>query len=192
MSDDATNAGTAGAGAGGATATATADQPRTYTQEDVDREFGRRLAKEKEKLTKTYGDLEALKTKAEQFDEIQAAGQSELERAQEKLGSLEGEKTQLLSNLQEARLEAAIAAQASDKGLVDVDLAIAALSRSGIKVEFDDNGRPKDIGGVLDDLIEKKPALAGKQRSSGFDGGTRARAGGPVSMDEVIRTRARS
>lgn len=186
MSDDATDAGN---GAGGGTATA--DQPRTYTQEDVDREFGRRLAKEKEKLTKTYGDLEALKTKAEQFDEIQAAGQSELEKTQEKLGSLEGEKTQLLSSLQEARLEAAIATKAGDKGLIDVDLAIAALSRSDIKVEFDDKGRPKDIGKVLDDLIEQKPALAGKTRSSGFDGGTRGRTGGPTSMDDVIRHQAR-
>lgn len=174
-----------------AAAASNGDAPRTFTQDDVDREFGRRLAKEREKLTKTYGNLDDLKSKASQFDEIQAAGQSELEKAQEKLGSLEGEKTQLLTNLQEARLEAAIAAKANEKGLVDVDLAIAALSRSGIKVEFDDNGRPKEIGQVLDDLIDQKPALAGKVRSSGFDGGTRGRAGGPTSMDDVIRQQAR-
>lgn len=185
------------AGAAGGTTT---DSPggdggagRTFTQEDVDREFGRRLAKEREKTTKQYGNLDDLAAKAKQFDDIQAAGQSELERSQERVAELEKDSTTTKAQLQEARLEAAVAAKAGEKGIVDVDLALAALSRSDIEIEFADNGKPKDIGKVLDDLLKERPALAGKARSSGFDGGARGavRTGGAQSMDEAIRARVR-
>lgn len=175
-----------GEGAGGAAITFS-------SQEDFDRAIGKRLAKEREGITKKYGDLDDLQRKAKEFDDIQAAGQSELEKAQTRIEELEKGDSTTKSQLQEARLEAAVAAKAGEKKIVDVDLALAALSRSDIKVEFDDNGKPKDIGKVLDELLKEKPALAGKARSSGFDGGTRGgvQTGGASSMDEAIRARHR-
>lgn len=191
MAEDTTTTGDAGAGT--TTDSGNGTGGRTLTQDDMDREVGRRLAKEREKITKTYGDLDELKKAKDRLDEIEAAGKSELEAAQERLAALEGEKDSTKAQLQEARLEAAVAAKAGAKGIVDVDLALAALSRSDITVDFDDKGKPKDIDGVLDELVKQRPALTGKTGSTGFDGGARGsvRTGGGASMDDMIRARRR-
>jgi hypothetical protein len=161
------------------------------SQEDFDRAMGKRLAKERESITKKYGDLDELHKKAKEYDDIQAAGQSELEKAQAKIAELEKANGSSSTELRQARLEAKVAALAPSKGLIDVDLAIAALERSDIKVEFDDNGKPKDVAAAIDELVKQKPVLAGKGASTGFGGGSRGSAGNGASMDDLIRQRAR-
>lgn len=161
------------------------------SQEDFDRAMGKRLAKEREGITKKYGDLDELQKKAKEYDDIQAAGASELEKAQTKIAELEKENGSSSTELRQARLEAKVAALASSKNLIDVDLAVVALERSDIKVEFDDEGRPKDVAGAIDELIKQKPALVGKGASTGFGGGSRGSGGSAGSMDDLIRQRAR-
>jgi hypothetical protein len=181
--------GEGGEGGGGGSATGAI----TFSsQEDFDRAMGRRLAKEREGITKKYGDLDELQKKAKEYDDIQAAGQSELEKAQAKIAELEQVNGSSGAELRQARLEEKIAALAPAKGIVDVDLALAALDRSDIKVEWDGNGQPKDVAGVVDELLKQRPALAGKGASTGFGGGTRGNgSGGGASMDDLIRQRAR-
>lgn len=181
-----------GDGGGGGGSGGSGDGAITFaSQEEFDRAMGKRLAKEREGITKKYGDLDELHKKAKEYDDIQAAGQSELEKTQAERDALKQQQGSLGEQLSQARLEAKIAALAPSKGIVDVDLALAALDRSDIKVEFDENGQPKNVTAVVDELLKQRPALAGKGTSTGFGGGTRGNGSGTGSMDDLIRQRAR-
>jgi len=59
----------------------------TFTQEDVDRIVGERLAREREK----FSDYKTLKEKAEKFDQIEEESKSELQKAQELAANLQAE-----------------------------------------------------------------------------------------------------
>lgn len=58
---------------------------KTFTQAEVNAIVGDRLARAAEK----YSDYDALKEKAAKFDEIEEQNKSELEKAQEKIASLQ-------------------------------------------------------------------------------------------------------
>ena len=60
---------------------------KTFTQEDVNKIVGDRIAREREK----FADYDAIKAKAEKFDEIEEANKSELEKAQERVNKLQTE-----------------------------------------------------------------------------------------------------
>lgn len=60
---------------------------KTFTQEDVNKIVGDRIAREREK----FADYDAIKAKAEKFDEIEEANKSELEKAQERANKLQTE-----------------------------------------------------------------------------------------------------
>lgn len=70
------------------------EEPRTFTQEEVDRIVGERLQRERAK----YADFEALKEKAAKFDEAEQAQKSELQKATERAEALQKE----LDNLKHA------------------------------------------------------------------------------------------
>lgn len=63
-----------------------ADQPRTFTQEDVDRIVANRLARAKHEPPADYAEL---REKARAYDEAQEAAKSELERATERADKAE-------------------------------------------------------------------------------------------------------
>lgn len=67
------------------------EEPRTFTQDEVNRIVGRAKAK--------YKDYDALKEKAEAFDRMQEEGKSELQRATERAQRAEAE----LSRIEEQR-----------------------------------------------------------------------------------------
>lgn len=58
-----------------------------FTQADLDRIVQDRLSREREK----YGDYDALKAKADKFDEIEEASKTELQKATEKAKALQDE-----------------------------------------------------------------------------------------------------
>lgn len=60
---------------------------KTFTQEEVDRIVGDRLKRDREK----YADYEALKEKAAKFDELEEANKTELEKANDRLSTLQQE-----------------------------------------------------------------------------------------------------
>lgn len=62
---------------------------KTFTQVELDRIVGERLAREREK----YADYDAFKEKAARFDELEEANKSELQKAQERANALEAELT---------------------------------------------------------------------------------------------------
>lgn len=63
------------------------EEPRTFTQEEVDKIVGDRLQRERAK----YADFEALKEKAAKFDEAEQAQKSELQKATERAEALQKE-----------------------------------------------------------------------------------------------------
>ncbi len=63
------------------------EEPRTFTQEEVDKIVGDRLQRERAK----YADFEALKEKAAKFDAAEEAQKSELQKATERAEALQKE-----------------------------------------------------------------------------------------------------
>ena len=62
-------------------------QEKTFTQAELDKIVGERLAREREK----YADYEAYKEKASKLDTIEEASKTELQKATEKAAKLESE-----------------------------------------------------------------------------------------------------
>jgi hypothetical protein len=62
-------------------------ETKTFTQEEVNRIVGERVAREAGK----YSDYEDLKAKATKYDEMEEANKTELEKAQERASELEAE-----------------------------------------------------------------------------------------------------
>ncbi len=65
----------------------TTQQAQTFTQDELNKIVGERLAREREK----YADYDVLKAKADKYDEATEAAKSELQKAQERASSLETE-----------------------------------------------------------------------------------------------------
>ena len=63
------------------------EEPRTFTQEELDRIVGERLQRERAK----YADFEALKEKASKFDQIEEQSKSELQKVTERADALQKE-----------------------------------------------------------------------------------------------------
>lgn len=82
------------------------DEGKTFTQADVDRIIDQRLARDKAK----YADYDELKAKAGKLDEQEAAGKSELDKANGRIAQLEKDLT--AANARADRYEVAL-----DKGL---------------------------------------------------------------------------
>lgn len=70
------------------TQTAEVEQ-KTFTQDEVNSIIAERLGRDRQK----YADYEALKEKAEQFDKLQEANKSELQKATERANELEKQLT---------------------------------------------------------------------------------------------------
>lgn len=124
------------------------------SQEEFDSIVGQRLARERAK----FGDYDELKSKAAQFDENEAKNASALEKAQKEATDATSKASGLGVQLLEERVEAAVLRAA--KNLVDPDAAARLIDRSAI--EYDDAGKPTNIGPLLDALVKEKPYLKAK------------------------------
>ena len=71
-----------------------AEEQKTFTQSELDAIVSDRLKRERGK----YQDYEALKQKAEQFDKLEEANKTELQKATEKATALEAELNELKKN----------------------------------------------------------------------------------------------
>lgn len=69
--------------------TENAQEPKTFTQAELDMIVTDRLARERKKYEGI--DLKELQRKASEFDKLEEANQTELDKAQKKIGSLQAE-----------------------------------------------------------------------------------------------------
>lgn len=123
--------------------------PKTFTQADVDRIVGERLERQKATLTKDYADYGDLKAKAEQFDQLQAANQTDLERATSEAADWK------------ARFEAAESARAeAELTALRHSVAVAKGLPAALAKRLTGSTR-EEIEADADDLLEVAPARRG-------------------------------
>lgn len=155
---------------GGTTATQTAGQgqtERTFTQADIDRIVKDRLKDEQARAAK----------KAEEED-AKKRGEWETVASTERQAREAAETSLKMERAQNAVLKAAVAAN-----IVDPDAAFVLLRDS---IEFDDDGKPKDVDKLIATLAKEKTYLVKQeqQQSAGIAGNVATgRGGGGVKLD---------
>jgi hypothetical protein len=131
-------------------------------QEEFNRIIGERIARERSK----YADYADLKTKAERLAELESAGKSEIEKANERAQAAETAAQAHAAEL--AKAKAALKYKLSDE---DLD-----LLGSGTAEEIDARAKR------LSERLAPKPPE--------YDGGARTTASGGKDMNSVIRKAA--
>lgn len=177
---DAAAGGDAGAGAGAAAADASTE--RTFSASDVERIVRERVARMKTEPPADYADLQA---KAKQLADLEAANQTELEKAQTRAAELEQQAATATATAREALLRSAVVAEAARKNVVDPDAAVALLDRTAL--ELDDQGAPTNIADAMDSLLKAKPYLVGGTRAGSADQGARDNGGGNAITREQLK-----
>jgi hypothetical protein len=154
-------------------------EPRTFTQEQVDRIVQDRLARAKATPPSDYEELKAAKA---ELDTLKESQKTELEKAQARAEAAEKERERVAEEAREIKLRSAIVTEAAkpDRKVVDPDLVATLLTPD---VEFDDNQNPTNIAEAMDQLLEQRPYLVasdGGARAGSADQG--ARAGGKKQL----------
>lgn len=155
------------------------DEPKPYTQAELDRMFQDRVARERAK----FGDYDDLKAKAAELDKLQEASKTDLQKAQDAQAAAERRATEAETRAQEKTIRSDIVAEAAKRGLADPSDAIALLDRSVL--EFDKDGSPTNIAEAMDSLLKAKPHLVGggNGRANGADQG--ARGNGTAQLSSI-------
>lgn len=172
--------------------------PRTFSQADLDRIVQDRVARERKK----YEGFDELQTKAAEYDKLQEAQRSELEKAQARAEKAEKAAADALAQAKATALRSSLLAEAAkaERSIVDPEGALAFLTGvdAGL-MELDKDGNPVDIAKAMDALLEKRPYLVAaeeaKPRPGGADQG--ARGGGKnqlastqgMSPEEIVKAR---
>lgn len=143
--------------------TTTADAGKTFTQADLDRIVGERIARERSKLDGV--DIDDLKSKAQKLAELEAAQQTDAQRLEAERDDLKGKLTPLQQ--ENARLRVAMEKKL-DASLID---RLRGSTREELETDAD----------KLLELFSPTPQL---------DGGARRPAPATGDMDSIIRHRA--
>lgn len=184
--DNSTTTTTATQGGGDAGGNGATTDPKHFTQEEVDRIVGDRLAREKAKL----GDVEELRRKADQLDRLEEERKTELERA------VDGAKQEADKAARDERdgywrdrlLRSEVKAAAAGK-LNDPMDAVTLLDLSKFELDADGKVDEKTVAKAIEDLVAAKPYLAanGTQRRPDFDAGPRTPANGGEDFNSTLR-----
>lgn len=146
--------------------------------ETISLEEARKLRSEAANLRKRLKELEDQK---QQIDESKL---SETERLQKRLSELERAQADWERERQEIMLQRHIENVAAKLGIVDPEAAWKLIDLK--EVDFDDDGKSKNIESLLKTLIQKKPYLANNfARSAGAGNGAGGKA--HYSMNDFIR-----
>lgn len=133
------------------------------------------IQKLREEVKAAKADVKKTKDLEAKLKEIEDAQLSDQERVAKERDDLAAEKAAWEQERQTTNLKLAVYAQATPLGIVDADLALAALDRS--KLEYDETGTPKNIADVLLELLEAKPILKGSASTASRTGSTDAGGG---------------
>lgn len=188
MTDTATTTTTDTGEPSGDTGASSTEDPKTFTQEDVNRIL------KKAKLE--AGDVAELKRKAAEFDRLSEAQKTELEKATEKAArdaearaKAEADATWLPRVL---RSEVKVAAAGK---LADPEDALRLLDLSSFELDDEGNVDGKAVAKAIDELLEAKPYLAAgtaparQQKRDPFDAGTRTTPPDlPLNGDPLLDT----
>jgi hypothetical protein len=156
-------------GAASGTAATSGNQPRTFTQEDVDKMIGQRLSK--------FADYETLKARAAKADELEAAQGTETdklrtkaEREAEKRAEAVKQAAEATTRANNALMRAAVVSAASQLNAADPGDVFTLLDKSELKVD-EETGDVTGAKEAVEQLLKAKPHLLKRAAGSGFDGG---------------------
>lgn len=155
------------------------DPGRTFSQADLDKIVQDRLARERQK----YDGFDDLKKKAEEFDKLQEAQKTELQKAQDRAAQLERDAAAATELVQRTLVNSAIVAEAAKRG-IDTDIAVAMIDRAAL--EFGQDGNPTNVASAMDSLLKAKPHLAnGGARGGSADQGARGGGADQLSREAL-------
>lgn len=124
----------------------------TFSQAQVDAIIKDRLARK----DKQFADYDDIKAKADEFDKIEEANKTELEKAQAEIASTRAEADAAIAEAKETVLRSTVIARAAAIGFQDPADAYALID----KTELTEDG----IDELLKELAEKKPYMLGKTK----------------------------
>lgn len=161
-----------------------AEPERTFTQADIERIVGERLARERSK----FGDYDDLKAKAAQFDELESKNKTELEKAREAAQTAQTERDQALNHARDLMVRAALLHAATAAGAVDPEAVVQLADRS--EVTIDDAGAVTGADTAVKALLDTKPYLV--KNTEGPSSGAapnsgRNPAGGQITRDQLTQ-----
>jgi len=167
-SGDSTNgsSGDNSGGTGGATTGA-----GTLTQAQVDAIVRDRIAREREK----YKGFEDLKRKAEEYDKVTAANQTDLEKAQTEAQKASERAATAEGRMKNALTRAAIVSEASKQGARDPSLLVRLIDSDSL--EITDDGEVKGAEEAVTALLASHEYLKGTGFTGSGDGGQRTDGG---------------
>ncbi|WP_157099363.1 hypothetical protein [Microbispora sp. ATCC PTA-5024] len=163
------------------TAEASPEQGGLLSQADVDRIVEERLSRERKK----YANYRDVKAKADKFDELQAAQQTELERAVAKAreeGATQG-RTEVLSTVGQRLVKAEFKAEAAGK-VKDLDAVLEDLNLAKFLTE---DGEPDSK--AIKAAVARLASVAPAETTPPFNGGPR-RTATTTDMNQLIRQSA--
>lgn len=177
---------------GGSTTTATATEPRTFTQDELDRIVNERVNKAKQSVSAQFRDHKELQEKAARLEELEAASQTESQRLQAQLEKTNRQVAELTAResaaqerAQTAIVKAAVVRSASQANAADPEDVFALMDHS--LVSIDENGTPVGVERAVEALLSAKPHLVRRGSGGGFDGGARGAATTDVNFNDVLR-----
>lgn len=88
-----------------------------------------------------------------------ASLERELEQERERAKALEQERAKIEDRARERTLQSAIMREAARLGVVDAEIVARLIDRAAI--EFDEQGEPRNVGALVEELIKAKPYLRG-------------------------------
>jgi len=150
---------------------------KTLKQSEVDAIVESRLARERKK----FADYDELKSKAQKFEEAEAAKLSELERETAARVAAEARAAELEARVTADRVKSAIAEAGRELGVNNVKLLQAAVDATGVTVG--DDGQVTGASEAVKAAVAENPELVGAKGNSGSaDQG--ARGGGPDAITQ--------
>lgn len=150
--------------------------PKLFTQDEVNAILA------KSKRSTPPDDYEELKAAAAKLAELEAANQSELEKAQAAAQKATEERDAALERAKITTVRSAVIAAASKAGAVDPDDVFALLKKDAVTIG--DDGQVTGAEEAVKALLDAKPHLVGKSPPTGSaDGG----AQGPPALAQLTR-----
>src|SRR5581483_102305 len=136
------------------------------------------LRSEASNLRKRLKELDAahaeLKTFREQTEAAKLSDQEKQALAQKKieqqLSDFQSQNSDLLRQLQEARINNDVYKNASKLNIIDIDAASKLIDAS--RIDYDESGNPTNIDSLLKELVKSRPWLAGKAQPQTSGGAT--------------------
>lgn len=147
------------------------------SQPDIEKIVAARVA---QKL-KGY-NIDDLKTKAAQFDQLQESQKTEVEKLTERITRLEREKSDLETASKQERIRSATVRTAARLGYADPEDAYALLKREDVAEDG------SNVEQLLTDMLKAKPYLSSSRVSGSADGGQKGDPSTPApDLNSLIR-----